>query len=338
MGEIFPWSAFIGAMRTASTLQLASKGAGLRILTETVSSPTLAAQIEEILARFPAAMWHQWDPGSEMNEAAGLRMAAGSDVSVQYNVERAAVIVSLDADFLSCGPGHLRYARQFALRRRPEGGGCRLYAAESHAVDDGRESRSSPSIEAKPGRAARARTGRRRRRRRRQSRRATPGRRAGVARCRSRRSERASRVRHRRRRRGTASGRARACACDERSARQHGPDGSVHRFRRTAPCRSSSVDSRTGRRDGRRTGRHAHRHRRQPGIHRAGGSAVRRADEQGAGTRAPQLACERDVGGVALADSRGAFPRGVERRPRIRRHRVDRAAAHRAAVWRTVCA
>ena len=199
MGEIFPWSAFIGAMRTASTLQLASKGAGLRILTETVSSPTLAAQIEEILARFPAAMWHQWDPGSEMNEAAGLRMAAGRDVSVQYNVERAAVIVSLDADFLSCGPGHLRYARQFALRRRPEGGGCRLYAAESHAVDDGRESRSSPSIEAKPGRAARACTGRRRRRHRSQSRRAAPGRRAGVARCRSRRSERASRVRHRRR-------------------------------------------------------------------------------------------------------------------------------------------
>ena len=36
MGEIFPWSAFIGAMRTASTLQQASKGAGLRILTETV--------------------------------------------------------------------------------------------------------------------------------------------------------------------------------------------------------------------------------------------------------------------------------------------------------------
>ena len=76
-------------------------------------------------------MWHQWDPGSEMNEAAGLRMAAGSDVSVHYNVERAAVVVALDADFLGCGAGHLRYARQFAARRRPEGAGCRLYAAET---------------------------------------------------------------------------------------------------------------------------------------------------------------------------------------------------------------
>ncbi|MEO5740883.1 MAG: TAT-variant-translocated molybdopterin oxidoreductase [Vicinamibacterales bacterium] len=131
MGEIFPWSAFIGAMRTAATAQQAGKGAGLRILTETVSSPTLAAQIQDILTRFPAAMWHQWDPASEMNEAAGLRMAAGTDVSVQYNLERAAVIVCLDADLFSCGAAHLRYARQFAARRRPEGAGCRLYAAET---------------------------------------------------------------------------------------------------------------------------------------------------------------------------------------------------------------
>jgi molybdopterin-containing oxidoreductase family iron-sulfur binding subunit len=131
LGEIFPWSAFIGAMRTVSTAQQATKGAGLRILTETVSSPTLAAQIQEILSRFPAAAWHQWDPASEMNEGAGLRMAAGNDVSVHYNVERAAVIVSLDSDFFGCGPGHLVYTRQFAARRRPEGAGCRLYAAET---------------------------------------------------------------------------------------------------------------------------------------------------------------------------------------------------------------
>jgi MoCo/4Fe-4S cofactor protein with predicted Tat translocation signal len=130
MGEIVPWSGFIGAMRTVATAEQGAKGAGLRILTETVSSPTLAAQIEDILTRFPGAMWHQWDPGSDMNEAAGLRMAAGNDVSVHYNVERAAVIVCLDADFFSCGAGHLRYARQFAARRRPEGPGCRLYAAE----------------------------------------------------------------------------------------------------------------------------------------------------------------------------------------------------------------
>ena len=137
MGEIFPWSAFIGAMRSVVTTQSATKGAGLRILTETVCSPSLAGQIEEILARFPAARWHQWDPGSEMNAAAGLRMAAGTDASVHYNLERAAVVVALDADFFGCGPGHVRYSRQFATRRRPEGAGCRLYAAESMPTTTG---------------------------------------------------------------------------------------------------------------------------------------------------------------------------------------------------------
>jgi molybdopterin-containing oxidoreductase family iron-sulfur binding subunit len=161
MGEIFPWSAFIGAMRTASTLQLASKGAGLRILTETVSSPTLAAQIEEILARFPAATWHQWDPGSEMNEAAGLRMAAGHDVSVP--IQRRARL------------GDRRAGRRFArLRRRSPPLLARVRAAPPtrraglpsvrggvDADDDGRESRPSTADEAERHRDARARTGRR---------------------------------------------------------------------------------------------------------------------------------------------------------------------------------
>ncbi len=137
VGEILPWSAFIGAMRTVTTSQQATKGAGLRILTETVCSPTLAAQIQDLLARFPAAAWHQWDPGSELHAAAGLRLVAGSDVSAQYNVEKAAVIVCLDADFLSCGAGSLRYSRQLARRRRPEGPGCRLYAAETMPTPTG---------------------------------------------------------------------------------------------------------------------------------------------------------------------------------------------------------
>ena len=86
--------------------------------------------------------------------------------------------------------------------------------------------------------------------------------------------------------------------------------------------------------DGRRTGGHAAHHRRQSGLHRARRSAVRRADEQGSGARAPEPARERDVGDLALADSGSALSRGMERRARVRRHGVDRAAAHRAALRR----
>ena len=43
-------------------------------------------------------------------------------VDAQYRFDQADVILSLDADFLGCGPGSLRYAREFAARRRPEAG------------------------------------------------------------------------------------------------------------------------------------------------------------------------------------------------------------------------
>ena len=53
LGEIRPWSAFLGTIRAALAAQQPLQGAGLRILTESVSSPTLAAQIRGLLARFP---------------------------------------------------------------------------------------------------------------------------------------------------------------------------------------------------------------------------------------------------------------------------------------------
>ncbi len=39
----------------------AARRRGLRILTESVNSPTLAAQIRALLQRLPSAKWHQWD-------------------------------------------------------------------------------------------------------------------------------------------------------------------------------------------------------------------------------------------------------------------------------------
>jgi MoCo/4Fe-4S cofactor protein with predicted Tat translocation signal len=42
-------------------------GAGLRILTGTVTSPTLAAQLKSVLSHYPDARWHQWDPISRDN-------------------------------------------------------------------------------------------------------------------------------------------------------------------------------------------------------------------------------------------------------------------------------
>jgi len=139
LGEIRPWSSFLGAVNAALTAQKPLKGAGLRILTESVNSPTLAAQIRELLSRFPSAKWHQWDPASRDNARAGAKLAFGAYVDTQYRFEQADVILSLDADFLGSGPGGLRYAREFAKRRRPEDAERmnRLYAVESMPTSTG---------------------------------------------------------------------------------------------------------------------------------------------------------------------------------------------------------
>ncbi|MGE5245951.1 MAG: TAT-variant-translocated molybdopterin oxidoreductase [Betaproteobacteria bacterium] len=139
LGDIRPWSAFIGAMRAVLNAQQPLKGAGLRLLTESISSPTLAAQIRDLLAAYPSARWHQWDPASRDMVRAGARLAFGEYVETQYKIEQADVILSLDADFLSSGPGRLRYAREFARRRRPGQPERmnRLYALESMPTSTG---------------------------------------------------------------------------------------------------------------------------------------------------------------------------------------------------------
>jgi MoCo/4Fe-4S cofactor protein with predicted Tat translocation signal len=120
LGELSSWPAFIGAMKAALAAQQPLQGAGIRILTETVGSPTLGAQIKEFLGRFPSARWHQWEPAGRNNTRVGSRVAFGEFVDTQYSFDKADVILSIDADFLGALPGSLAHARHFAARRRPD--------------------------------------------------------------------------------------------------------------------------------------------------------------------------------------------------------------------------
>jgi molybdopterin-containing oxidoreductase family iron-sulfur binding subunit len=136
-GDIRPWSEFLAALRAALGAQRARGGAGLRILTETVTSPTLSAQLAAILTAFPQARWHQYEVGGRDMARAGARLAFGEDVDTQYGLANAAVVVALDADFLGCGPAHLPMVRAWAGRRRPGDGFSRLYAVESTLTPTG---------------------------------------------------------------------------------------------------------------------------------------------------------------------------------------------------------
>ncbi len=133
LDEIRAWPAFLSAMRLALEKAREGKGRGLRILSETVGSPTLGAQLLALTRDLPEARWHQWEPVNRDNAWAGAAAAFGSPLDSVLNVEKADVILSLDADFLACGPGHLASVRQFAARRRSRERGRmnRLYAVES---------------------------------------------------------------------------------------------------------------------------------------------------------------------------------------------------------------
>ena len=132
--EISTWPAFLADMRKNLDDQKGKQGAGLRFLTETVTSPTLGSQLKAILAEYPSAKWYQYEPAGRDNARAGATLAFGQPVNTIYRFDLAERILSLDADFLTCGPGTVRYVRDFSKKRRVEQGKTtmnRLYVVES---------------------------------------------------------------------------------------------------------------------------------------------------------------------------------------------------------------
>ncbi len=126
------FDAFTAALTRERALLQARRGDGLRLLTGAVTSPTLAALIDGVLTAFPEARWHDHEPIGDDNVHAGGRLAFGEAVDTVYDFSVADVIVALDADFLGSGPGHLRYAADFAAARRNNAPAVpRLYVAES---------------------------------------------------------------------------------------------------------------------------------------------------------------------------------------------------------------
>jgi molybdopterin-containing oxidoreductase family iron-sulfur binding subunit len=135
-GRIGSWSAFLTEMAGLREALAASQGAGFRLLTETVTSPTLADQIQALLAQFPQAQWHQYEPCGRDHARLGAQMAFGKFANTYYRFDKADVVVSLDADFLSSSPAAVRYAHDFIAKRRISGTDSamnRLYVAESAA-------------------------------------------------------------------------------------------------------------------------------------------------------------------------------------------------------------
>jgi MoCo/4Fe-4S cofactor protein with predicted Tat translocation signal len=134
-GRIETWEHFQSLALDMRESLRSKKGAGLRILTQTVASPTLADQLDRLLKQCPLAKWHAYEAVSRDSIRAGTHLAFGEYLEPVHHLEKADVILSLEADFLAWGPGRLKDTRAFAGRRDAQPGATgpsmnRLYVVE----------------------------------------------------------------------------------------------------------------------------------------------------------------------------------------------------------------
>ncbi len=118
-GELSDRQHLLTAISGARSRLTETKGEGFRLLTGTVTSPTLAAQIDALLHAYPAARWHQWEPFNRDSALQGAQIAYGQPLDVLPHLEQADVIVGIDSNLIEDAPGWVRFARDFASRRNP---------------------------------------------------------------------------------------------------------------------------------------------------------------------------------------------------------------------------
>jgi len=129
--SVATWQALLAAVLSRRERFAASHGAGFRVLTGRVMSPTLGTAIDALLQRYPEAGWHQWESVSRDTVRRGAELAYGRALDPLPQVASADVILALDSDLISGAPGYLRHARDFASRRNPvRARMSRVYAAE----------------------------------------------------------------------------------------------------------------------------------------------------------------------------------------------------------------
>jgi MoCo/4Fe-4S cofactor protein with predicted Tat translocation signal len=128
------WPEFTSIVSPAKLRRyVGERGAGLHLLLEPTSSPLVGDLLVRLRALYPDVGIHFYGPLTSPTVTAAGTVAFGRALQPVYDFRSADVVLALDADFLSSMPFHLRYAHDFAERRRitgPSDTMNRLYAAE----------------------------------------------------------------------------------------------------------------------------------------------------------------------------------------------------------------
>ncbi len=114
-GTAKSWPNFMTDFRAAIDENRKDGGAGVRFLTETVTSPTLIDQMNRVKAEFPNSKWVQYEPVNSDNAMAGAKLAFGAPVQTVYKFNKANRILTLGADLFS--GFNVAYIKDFAEGR-----------------------------------------------------------------------------------------------------------------------------------------------------------------------------------------------------------------------------
>jgi molybdopterin-containing oxidoreductase family iron-sulfur binding subunit len=101
--------------------KIAAEGGNIRVLTNTIISPSTKQAIGEFLAKYPTAKHITYDTVSYSAMRKANENSFGKAVIPSYDFSKAKVIVSVGADFLSGWLNSVVYAPQYAKTRKPDG-------------------------------------------------------------------------------------------------------------------------------------------------------------------------------------------------------------------------
>ncbi len=116
-----PWqgaSPISWAQADAAIIAKLKKSDAIRIVSRTVSSPSLLAALEKFKQRFPAARHIVYEPLSSSAIVEAHHRTHGQAVLPHYHFDRARVIVSFDADFLGTWISPVEFIKDWSANRR----------------------------------------------------------------------------------------------------------------------------------------------------------------------------------------------------------------------------
>ena len=112
-GEKMSWSEIDGEIKDKL-----SSASNVRILTNTVLSPSGKAAMSEFAEKYPGAAVVVYDPVSSSAQLDANQECFGQRVIPNYRFDKADVIVSFNADFLGTWISPVEYATQYAAKRK----------------------------------------------------------------------------------------------------------------------------------------------------------------------------------------------------------------------------